>query len=112
MQGKLNAQARRITWACRSRKYLWSMSSLEFSGVTLSQKVVSGILMAVRRGTFFLLFVLNLVSARTVQARRQAVPAPQGAALQPAPQPAQQAFPPAAPPHKTLAVVVLDPAHG
>jgi len=77
--------------------------------------------MVVRCGIFFLLFVLILVSARTVQARRQAVPAPQGAApsqtppqpSQPAaPQPAPQAIPPAAPLHKTLAVVVLDPAHG
>src|ERR1700704_6008269 len=77
--------------------------------------------MAVRRGTFFLLFILILVSARTLQARRQAVPAPQGAApsqtppqpSQPAaPQPPPQAIPPAAPLHKTLSVVVLDPAHG
>jgi N-acetylmuramoyl-L-alanine amidase len=68
--------------------------------------------MVVRRGTSFLLFVLILVSARTLQARRQAVPALQGAAPQPAPQPAQQAIPPAAPPRNTLAVVVLDPAHG
>src|SRR5882672_3628040 len=88
------------------------MFTLEFSGVTLSQKVDSGILMAVRRGTFFLLSLLILVSARTLQARPRAVPAPQGAAPQPATQPAQQAIPPAAPPHKTLAVVVLDPAHG
>jgi N-acetylmuramoyl-L-alanine amidase len=121
MQGKLNGQAWRITWACGSRKYLWDAPSLEFTGVTLSQPVDSGILMAVRRGTFFLLFILILVSARTLQARRQAVPAPQGAApsqtppqpSQPAaPQPAPQAIPPAAPLHKTLAVVVLDPAHG
>jgi len=121
MQGKLRGQARRITWACGSRNYLRGAPSPEFTSVTLSQPVDSGILMAVRRGTFFLLFVLILVSARTVQARRQAVPAPQGAApsqtspqpSQPAaPQPAPQAIPPAAPLHKTLAVVVLDPAHG
>jgi N-acetylmuramoyl-L-alanine amidase len=97
------------------------MSPLKFSGATLSQWVDSGILMAVRRGTFFLFFVLILVSARTLLARTQAVPAPQGAApsqtpTQPsqpgAPQPAQQAIPPAASPHNTVAVVVLDPAHG
>jgi N-acetylmuramoyl-L-alanine amidase len=91
---------------------------------------------AVRRRSFFLFFVLILVSARTLQSS-QAVPAPQGAApaqtpqqptqppAQPAapesaPQPAQQtpqqtpqrAAPPAAPPRNTLTVVVLDPAHG
>src|SRR6267378_4812022 len=121
MQGKLNGQAWRIPWACGSRKYLWDAPFLESTSVTLSQPIDSGILMAVRRGTFFLLFVLILVSARTLQARRQAIPAPQGAApsqtppqpSQPAaPQPAPQAIPPAAPLHKTLAVVVLDPAHG
>ena len=121
MQGKLMGQALRITWACGSRNYLRGAPSPEFTSVTLSQPVDSGILMAVRRGTFFLLFILILVSARTLQARRQAVPAPQGAApsqtppqpSQPAaPQPAPQAIPPAAPLHKTLAVVVLDPAHG
>ncbi len=121
MQGKLSDRARRIAWACGSRNYRWGAPSLEFTGVTLSQPVDSGILMAVRRGTFFLLFVLILVSARTLQARRQVVPAQQGAAPSqtppqpsqpPAPQPAPQAIPPAAPLHKTLAVVVLDPAHG
>ncbi len=121
MQGKPSGQARRITWACGSRNYLRGAPSPEFTSVTLSQPVDSGILMAVRRATFFLPFVLILVSARTVQARRQAVPAPQGAAPSqtppqpsqpPAPQPAPQAIPPAAPLHKTLAVVVLDPAHG
>jgi N-acetylmuramoyl-L-alanine amidase len=80
--------------------------------------------MAVRRGIFFLLFVLNLISVRTLLARPQAFPPPQGgapsqpppqpsqpAAPQLAPQPAQQTIPPG-PPHNTLAVVVLDPAHG
>jgi len=125
MQGKLSDRARRIAWACGSRNYRWGAPSLEFTGVTLSQPVDSGILMAVRRGTFFLLFILILVSARTVQARRQAIPAQQGAAPsqtppqpsqpappQPAPQPAQQAIPSATPLLNTLAVVVLDPAHG
>jgi N-acetylmuramoyl-L-alanine amidase len=100
------------------------VSCLEFSGATLSRRVCSGILMSVRRGTFFLLFLLICVSARTLRARRQAVAASQGsapsqapqpsqpAAPQPAPQTVQQAIPPAAPRHNTLAVVVLDPAHG
>jgi len=101
------------------------MYPLKFPGATLFHPVDSGILMAVRRGTFFLLFVLILVSARTLQARPRAVPATQGGAQaqtppqtsqpatpQTAPQPAQQAIPPAAPPHNKLAVVVLDPAHG
>src|SRR5882762_1968972 len=125
MQGKLSDRARRIAWACGSRNYRWGAPSPESTSVTLSQPVDSGILMAVRRGTFFFLFVLILVSARTVQARRQVVPAQQGAAPsqapqqpsqpappQPAPQPAQQGISPTAPLHNTLAVVVLDPAHG
>jgi len=88
----------------------------------------------VRRRTFFLLFVLILVSARTPHASPQGVPAQQGAAPaqtpqqpaaqqtpqpatpQPAPQSAQQApqpiTPPAATSRNTLTVVVLDPAHG
>src|SRR6267378_7510376 len=110
MQQKPSGHARRIKWACRSRNYLRGAPSPEFTSVTLSQSVDSGILMVVRCGTFFLLFVLILVSARTVQARRQAVPAPQGAApSQTPPQPSQpaapqpaQAIPPAAPLHKTL----------
>jgi N-acetylmuramoyl-L-alanine amidase len=101
------------------------MSPLKFSAATLTQHADSGILMAVRRGSFFLFFVLMLVSARPPQARPQAVPAPQGAAPsqtppqpsqpaapQPAPPPAQQAISPAAAAHNTLAIVVLDPAHG
>jgi N-acetylmuramoyl-L-alanine amidase len=88
----------------------------------------------VRRRSFFLLFVLILVSARPPHASPQAVPAQQGVAPtqtpqqpaaqqapqpatpQPAPQPAQQApqqtTPPAATSRNTLTVVVLDPAHG
>src|SRR3977135_3112459 len=103
MQGKLSGRARRIAWACGSRNYRWGAPSLEFTGVTLSQPIDSGILMVVRCGTFFLLFVLILVSARTGQARGQRGERPRGAApsqtppqpSQPAaPQPAPQAIPP------------------
>jgi N-acetylmuramoyl-L-alanine amidase len=97
------------------------MSHLKFSGVALSLRVDSGILIAVRPGSFCVFFFLILTSAWTLRASPQAVPAPQGAApaqasqqpAQPAAQqatsqPAQQA----ATPRNTLAVVVLDPAHG
>jgi N-acetylmuramoyl-L-alanine amidase len=80
--------------------------------------------MAVPR-TSFLLLILILVGAPTPQAWPQGIPGPQGApppqtpqqlsqpaASQPAPQPLQQAAQPATPPRNTLAVVVLDPAHG
>jgi N-acetylmuramoyl-L-alanine amidase len=63
---------------------------------------------------------LILASAQALQASPQGVPAPSSAVpaqtqQQPAPQPAQQPAPPtqlAAPPRNTLAVVVVDPAHG
>jgi N-acetylmuramoyl-L-alanine amidase len=77
--------------------------------------------LAVRPSSFFIFFFLILASARTLQASPQAIPAPSSAApAQTSQQPAQQATPqpapPAtqqtAPPRNTLAVVVLDPAHG
>src|ERR1700674_539421 len=80
--------------------------------------------MAVPRTSFFL-FVLILVGAWTLQAWPQGIPGPQGApppqtpqqlsqpaASSPAPQAPQLTTPPATPPRNTLAVVVLDPAHG
>ena len=80
--------------------------------------------MAVPRTSFFL-FVLILVGAWTLQAWPQGIPGPQGgpppqtpqqlsqpAAASPAPQAVQQTTPPVTPPRNTLAVVVLDPAHG
>jgi N-acetylmuramoyl-L-alanine amidase len=115
---------------------------MKFLGVTLSQPLDSGILIAVRRGYFFLFFILIPISARILLARPHSISMPQGAtsaqppqqsAQQPAPQtgappvtqPAvpqpgsqptqqspQQTTPPAAPPRNTLNVVVLDPAHG
>ena len=119
---------------------LWQILA-EILGVTLSQQVDSGILVAVRRRFFFLFLILILVGTRTLQASPQAVPATQGAApaqtpqqpsqpaapltaqpapqpnvTQPAPQPVPQVpqptAPPPAPPRNTLAVVILDPAHG
>jgi N-acetylmuramoyl-L-alanine amidase len=94
---------------------------LKFSGVTLSEKVDSGILMAVPR-TSFLLLVLILVGAPTPPGWPQGIPGPQGApppqqpsqpgAPLPTPQPVQQATPPPTAPRNALAVVVLDPGHG
>jgi N-acetylmuramoyl-L-alanine amidase len=115
---------------------LWQILA-EILGVALSQQVDSGILVAVRRRFFSFFLVLILVGTRTLQASRQTVPATQGAApaqppeqpsqpaappaAQPAPQPSvpqpapqvpQPPTPPPAPPRNTLAVVILDPAHG
>ena len=115
---------------------LWQILA-EILGVALSQQVDSGILVAVRRRFFSFFLVLILVGTRTLQASRQTVPATQGAApaqppeqpsqpaappaAQPAPQPTvpqpapqvpQPPTPPPAPPRNTLAVVILDPAHG
>jgi N-acetylmuramoyl-L-alanine amidase len=77
--------------------------------------------LAVRPGSFFVFLFLILTSARTLRASPQAVPAPSSAApaqtpqqppQQTAPQPAPPAAQQAAPPRNTLAVVVVDPAHG
>jgi N-acetylmuramoyl-L-alanine amidase len=76
---------------------------------------------AVRPSSFSIFFFLIITSAQTLQALPQGVPAPPNAApVQTPQQPAQQTTPQpappptqlAAPPRNTLAVVVLDPAHG
>jgi N-acetylmuramoyl-L-alanine amidase len=76
---------------------------------------------AVRPSSFSIFFFLILTSSQTLQALPQAVPAPSSTAPAQTPQqPAQQATPqptpPATqqttPPRNTLAVVVVDPAHG
>jgi N-acetylmuramoyl-L-alanine amidase len=86
----------------------------------------SGILVGVPSKLICFFFVLILAAAQPVLAQVQSTQAP-AAPIQPAPQtsiPAPQQAPPApaapsaeptappAPPQKTLAVVVLDPAHG
>jgi N-acetylmuramoyl-L-alanine amidase len=134
MQAKLGSRlAERESVQLRHRR----CGLREILGAILSPRVDSGILMAVRRGYFLLLFVLTVVSVQTLQAvpalqevvpsqtpqqptpqptQQPAQPTQPPAAPQPSQQPAQQApehaTPPAVPPHNALTVVVLDPAHG
>ena len=106
---------------------------VKFCRARLSRRADSGILNIVRHIYFSFFFLLIVIGARTPEAGGQATSPPHAAASsetsqlpaqsstqtappQPTQQPAQAApepiSPPAAPPRNSLAVVVLDPAHG
>jgi N-acetylmuramoyl-L-alanine amidase len=83
----------------------------------------SGILVEVPSKLICFLFALMVSAALATLAQAQSTQAPAASAAQPAPQtttpapqqtlaPAQPSTEPPAPPQKTLAVVILDPAHG
>jgi N-acetylmuramoyl-L-alanine amidase len=133
MQEKVGSQARQGVSARLCRPFSSKPIRCEFSSARLSRHADSGILNIVRHIYFLFFFILIVLYARTSQAAGQASSPPQVAVspqtpASPAqssaqtapPQPTQQpaktvpepSTPPVTPQRNSLAVVVLDPAHG
>jgi N-acetylmuramoyl-L-alanine amidase len=97
---------------CKADRFIagrTNVATVEIARNSIAGRGDSGILMVVRRRSISTLGTLLVASALVLRAAPQSEPAPSGAApVQTWQQPAQQA----ATPRNTLAVVVLDPAHG